>query len=349
VVPPFGGALSHRIGTGQLTVVDFTLFLMRYRTAARLSHPLSEIGYGMWGMGGWTGSNDAESARALDRAVDLGCTFFDTAAAYGDGHSERLLGALLRRHQGRLFAASKVPPQNQQWPGRGTVPANDVFSYDHIVASTGATLKNLGVDTIDLQQLNEWHDNWTEADGWRQAVVDLKQAGKIRAFGISVNRWEPDSVLRALETDLIDAVQVVYNVFDQSPEDTLFPECQRRGVAVIARVPFDEGSLTGTLHAGSRWAEGDWRNIYFTPRHLAETLPRLDRLNRDAQAMGMALPELALRFILSHPAVTTTIPGMRRCRHVEANLEVSDHEALGPAAVSRLRTHRWDRLPDDRP
>jgi aryl-alcohol dehydrogenase-like predicted oxidoreductase len=323
---------------------------MRYRQAARLSDPLSEIGYGMWGMGGWTGSDDAESAQALDRAVELGCTFFDTAWAYGDGHSERLLGALLRRHAGtKLIAASKVPPKNRQWPGRASSRADDVFPYDHIVGYTDATLKNLGVETIDLQQLHVWDDSWTGADGWRQAVADLKQAGKIRAFGISVNRWEPNNVLRALDTDLVDAVQVVYNLFDQSAQDRLFPECQRRGVAIIARVPFDEGSLTGTLHGGSRWPPGDWRNIYFSPRHLAETLPRVERLSREAEALGMALPELALRFILSHPAVTTTIPGMRRSRHVDANLAVSDRDRIDPAVLARLAAHRWDRVPDDRP
>jgi aryl-alcohol dehydrogenase-like predicted oxidoreductase len=323
---------------------------MRYRTATRLPKKLSEIGYGMWGMGGWTGSDDAESAGALDRAVELGCNVFDTAWAYGDGHSERLLGALLRRHPGAgLCAASKIPPKNRQWPGRAGTPADEVFPYDHVVAYTDATLKNLGVDTIDLQQLHVWDDSWTNAEGWRQAVTDLKQAGKIRAFGISVNRWEPHNVLAALETGLVDAVQVVYNLFDQSAEDVLFPECQRRGVAVIARVPFDEGSLTGTLHAGSRWSEGDWRNLYFTPSHLAETLPRIERLAHEAEALGMTLPELALRFILAHPAVTTTIPGMRRSRHVEANLAVSEGEPLAPAVVARLRAHRWDRLPDGRP
>jgi aryl-alcohol dehydrogenase-like predicted oxidoreductase len=323
---------------------------MRYRRAARLPGPLSEIGYGMWGMGGWTGSDDEESAQALDRAVELGCTVFDTAWAYGDGHSERLLGALQRRHPGtRVFAASKVPPKNRRWPGRSSSRADEVFPYDHIIGYTDATLKNLGVETIDLQQLHVWDDSWTDADGWQQAVADLKQAGKIRAFGISVNRWEPGNVLRALDTDLVDAVQVVYNLFDQSAEDALFAACQQRGAGIIARVPFDEGSLTGTLHAGSRWPDGDWRNVYFSPAHLAETLPRVERLTREAEGMGMTLPELALRFILSHPAVTTTIPGMRRRRHVEANLAVSDRDPLDPAVVARLGAYRWDRVLDDRP
>jgi aryl-alcohol dehydrogenase-like predicted oxidoreductase len=323
---------------------------MRYRKAARLPEALSEIGYGMWGMGGWSGSDDAESARALDRAVELGCNFFDTAAAYGDGHSERLLGGLLRRYRDVKFVvASKVAPKNRQWPGRATSLADDVFPYDHVIESTNATLRNLGVDTLDLQQLHVWDDAWTSADGWRRAIGDLKRSGKIRAFGISVNRWEPHNVLRALETGLIDTVQVVYNLFDRSAEDVLFPACQRDGIAVIARVPFDEGSLTGTLRADSRWPEGDWRNTYFSPAHLAETLPRVDAVRRDADAAGMSLPELALRFILAHPAVTTTIPGMRRPRHVEANLGVSDRPSLPAESVSRLRAHRWNRVPDDRP
>jgi aryl-alcohol dehydrogenase-like predicted oxidoreductase len=323
---------------------------MRYRQAARLPEPLSEIGYGMWGMGGWSGSDDAESARALDRAVELGCTFFDTAWAYGEGRSEQLLGALRRRHPGAtLTLASKVPPKNRQWPGTAATPADDVFPYEHVVSCTEATLGNLGVETLDLQQLHVWDDSWTDANGWRDAITDLKRAGKIAAFGISVNRWEPANVLRALDTGIVDAVQVVYNLFDQSPEDVLFPACQRLGVALIARVPFDEGSLTGTLRADSRWPEGDWRNIYFAPRHLAETLPRVEAAARDAEALGIPLPELALRFVLSHPAVTTTIPGMRRAGHVEANLAAGARGALGAAEIARLRRHRWDRLPDERP
>jgi aryl-alcohol dehydrogenase-like predicted oxidoreductase len=323
---------------------------MRYRKAPRLPDALSEVGYGMWGMGGWSGSNDAESARALDRAVELGCNFFDTAAAYGEGHSERLLGDVLRRHRDvTLVVASKVPPKNRRWPGRATSSANEVFPYEHVIECTNATLRNLGAETIDLQQLHVWDDAWAHADGWCRAVRQLKQSGKVRAFGISVNRWEPTNVLRALETGLVDAVQVVYNVFDQSAEDVLFPACERSGIAVIARVPFDEGSLTGTLRPDSRWPEGDWRNTYFSPAHLTETLPRVHAVSRDAAELGMSLPELALRFILSNPTVTATIPGMRRREHVETNLGVSDKPPLPPEVIGRLRAHRWNRVPDDRP
>ena len=233
---------------------------MRHRSFGRTGWPVSEIGYGMWGMGGWTGSDDEQSLEALDRAVALGCNFFDTAWAYGQGHSERLLGQTLRAHANtRLIVATKVPPKNLRWPGKAETPISEVFPPDHIRAYTEKSLTNLGVETIDLQQLHVWSDAWAADRGWQQAVRSLKDAGLVRAFGISVNRWEPANVLRALDTGLVDSVQVVYNIFDQSPEDTLFPYCQQHGIAVIARVPFDEGSLTGTLSAGSKWPGGDFR------------------------------------------------------------------------------------------
>jgi aryl-alcohol dehydrogenase-like predicted oxidoreductase len=321
---------------------------MRYRQFGRLGWQVSDIGYGMWGMGGWSGSEDSASLTALDRAVALGCNFYDTAYAYGDGRSEKLLGETLKRHAGagkRLYVATKVPPKNRVWPGRASTPISQVFPYDYIVEMTEKSLKNLGSERLDLQQLHVWSDAWVEDDGWRRAAEDLKRDGKIEGFGISVNRWEPANVLKALDTGLVDAVQVVYNIFDQAPEDELFPACQRLNVAIIARVPFDEGSLTGTLTQDSKWPEGDWRNLYFTPENLKTTLARVERLEPLVPA-GTTLPDLALRFIVHHPAVSTTIPGMRQVKNVEANLASSDAPPLEPALVEALRAHRWDRDQD---
>jgi aryl-alcohol dehydrogenase-like predicted oxidoreductase len=319
---------------------------MRYRTFGRLGWPVSEIGYGMWGMGGWSGSDDRESLASLDRAVARGCNFFDTAFAYGDGHSETLLGETLKRHSGtRLYVATKVPPKNRRWPGRASTPIADVFPYDYIREMTERSLKNLGVDSLDLQQLHVWSDAWAADEGWQRAAQDLKREGLIKAFGISVNRWEPANVLKALETGLVDAVQVVYNIFDQAPEDELFPACQRLHVAIIARVPFDEGSLTGTMTPDMTWPAGDWRNLYFTPENLRETLAHVDRLT-PLVPDGSTLPDLALRFILHHPAVTTTIPGMRKPAHVDRNTAASDAPPLDPALLAALRQHRWDRTHD---
>jgi aryl-alcohol dehydrogenase-like predicted oxidoreductase len=316
---------------------------MRYRKFGRLGWQISEIGYGMWGMGGWTGSDDHESLGALDRAIALGCNFFDTAWAYGQGHSEKLLGQTLRAHAGsRLFVATKVPPKNLKWPANASTPIADVFPPDHIRAYTEKSLENLGIGRIDLQQLHVWSDAWADDPGWQRAIRDLKDSGLVGGFGISVNRGEPANVIRALDTGLVDAVQVVYNIFDQAPEDVLFPYCQAHDIAIIARVPFDEGSLTGALTPESRWPEGDFRNTYFNPEHLANAVARVERL-RPLVPEGMDLAELALRFILEHPGVGTTIPGMRKPRHVDRNISVSDGAPLPPRLVDALRAHRWDR------
>lgn len=322
---------------------------MRYRTFGRSGWPVSEIGYGMWGMGGWSGSDDAESLASLHRAVEGGCTFFDTAFAYGAGHSERLLGEVVRDHPDRgLIVATKVPPKNMKWPGKAEYPAADAFPADHIHEYATTSLANLGLERLDLLQLHVWDDAWASDDGWKRAAEALKRAGRIRAFGISVNRWQPENVLAVIATGLVDAVQVVYNVFDQAPEDALFPACRAAGVAVIARVPFDEGALTGTLTRDTRFPDGDWRGTYFTPAHLDATLTRVERLT-PLLPPGVSLPALALRFILSNPDVSTVIPGMRKARHVDANLATSESGALAAELVQALRAHRWNRLPNQTP
>ena len=319
---------------------------MQYRKFGRLGWQVSEIGYGMWGMAGWTGSDDDQSRASLGRAIELGCNFFDTAWAYGDGHSERLLGETLRRHQGRrLYVATKIPPKNRRWPAKPEYSLNDVFPPDHIREYCDRSLRNIGVRTIDLLQFHVWSDHWASDERWQHAIADLKRDKLVEAIGISINRWQPENVLRALDTGLIDAVQVVYNLFDQSPEDRLFPYCQMHDIAVIARVPFDEGSLTGTLTPRSRWPQGDFRNIYFNPDNLRDTLERVERL-RPAIPQGMTMPELTLRHILEHPAVSTVIPGMRQLRHVEQNIGVSDGRRLPAAVMAELKGHRWDRTVD---
>ncbi len=319
---------------------------MQYRVFGRMGWNVSEIGYGMWGMAGWTGSDDEQSRASLDRAVALGCNFFDTAWAYGDGRSEALLGELLKRHPGtRLYTATKIPPRNRKWPARDSYPLDDVFPADYVREYTEKSLRNIGVSTIDLQQFHVWTDAWANDDRWQRAVSSLKEEGLIRAIGISINRWQPANVLKALATGLIDVVQVVYNIFDQAPEDELFVECRRRNIAVIARVPFDEGSLTGTLTADTKWPAGDFRNIYFQPDNLKQTLERVAALRAHVPD-GMTLPELALRFILQNRDVSTVIPGMRQVRNVEANIAASDGRRLPAEVMAALRTHRWDRWID---
>ena len=318
---------------------------MQYRKFGRAGWQIGEIGYGMWGMGDWTGSDDEESLQALQLAVDLGCNFFDTAYAYGEGHSERLLGALLRNNgDKKLYAATKIPPMNRVWPSQRTSALDDVFPADYIREMAEKSLENLGVQCIDLLQFHVWEDGWAQDERWQRAVDDLRREGLIAAMGISMNRWEPWNGIRAMRTGQLDAVQVIYNVFDQAPEDELFPLCVELDIAVIARVPFDEGTLTGRLREDSTWPDGDWRNTYFVPENLIPSVERADAL-RPLVPEQMSMAQMALRFILSHAAVSTTIPGMRKLDHVADNISSSDGEGLEGELIEQLREHRWDREP----
>lgn len=320
---------------------------MQYRTFGRTGWQVSEIGYGMWGLAGWTGSERQEVDLALDRSVDLGCNFFDTAWGYGEGLSERILGDLLKRYSAkRLYVATKIPPKNRHWPSKPEYALKDVFPAGYIVEYTEKSLKNLGVETIDLQQFHVWEDGWADQDEWKEAITKLTKAGKVQAWGVSVNRWEPDNCLNTLRTNLIDAVQVIYNIFDQAPEDHLFPLCRELNIGVIARVPFDEGTLTGTLTKESTFPADDWRSTYFVPENLNSSVDHADAL-KPLIPGGMTLPEMALRFILNNPDVATTIPGMRKIRNVEANMATSDGKWLPPELITELKGHRWDRTPTE--
>lgn len=320
---------------------------MEYRTFGRTGWRVSEIGYGMWGMGGWSGSDDEQSARSLQLAVDLGCNFFDTAWGYGAGHSEGLLGDLVRANADkRLYTATKIPPKNFKWPSRRGYTLDETFPPDHIREYTEKSLQNMGLPRVDLQQFHVWEDAWANDDRWQRAVDDLKREGLIGAIGISVNRWEPWNILETLRTGLIDAVQVIYNIFDQAPEDELFPLCREFDVAIIARVPFDEGSLTGTLTKNTTWPEGDWRSSYFVPENLHASVDRADAL-KPLVPDNMTMPDMALRFILANRDVATIIPGMRQERNVRANIAASDGAALPADLLGKLRAHRWDRAPTE--
>jgi aryl-alcohol dehydrogenase-like predicted oxidoreductase len=319
---------------------------MRYRRFGRTGWQVSEIGYGMWGMGGWTGSDDEESLRSLQLAADLGCNFYDTAWGYGEGHSERLLGQLVRANPDKkLYTATKVPPKNGKWPARPEYTLDDTFPPDYIEQRVHESLDHAGLESFDLMQFHVWQDAWVGDDRWAKKMDELRGQGLFRAVGISINRWEPENALRAIRAGLVDAVQVIYNIFDQNPEDELFPACAEMDVAVIARVPFDEGTLTGTLTTESKWPEGDWRNHYFTPENLVPSVERAERLKPVAAMAGLTMPEMALRFILSNAAVGTIIPGMRKPAHVESNLAASDRGPLPDELVAELRPFRWVRRP----
>lgn len=318
---------------------------MRSRPFSATGFTVSEVGYGAWGIGGglWKGSQDDASRQALRRAVDLGVTFIDTALAYNDGHSERLVGELRRGYGRTIIVATKIPPKNGRWPAADGTPLREAFPASYIRSCTEKSLKNLGVDSIDVQQFHVWSDAWASDHEWQDEVRKLKEEGKVRQWGISINDHQPWNVLKTLETGLISTVQVIYNIFDQSPEEQLLPACAAKGIGVIVRVPFDEGGLLGTITPETTFEPSDFRANYFRGDRKRQVQERNDRLRTLLGEEARTLPELALRFILSHPAVSTVIPGMRTIRNVEANCASSDGRILSPGLLAKLKDHRWQR------
>jgi aryl-alcohol dehydrogenase-like predicted oxidoreductase len=316
---------------------------MRYRKLGRTGFEVSEIGYGAWGIGGhqWLGGSDDESLKALRRAIELGVNLIDTALAYGEGHSERLVGQVVRDSGRRIYVATKVPPKNLIWPAQKGTPISEVFPYDYIMQCAGESLKNLGMDTIDLLQLHVWNPEWIGDDDWRRAFEELKRSGKVRAVGISINDHQPETALEIIRTGLIDTVQVIYNIFDQTPERELFPLCLEKQIGVLARVPLDEGSLTGHINESTKFPPGDFREEYFKGDRKRQVREHVEALMKDLGQVD--LPSMALRFCLSDPAVSTVIPGMRTVKHAESNAALSDQGPLPAETTAVLKRHAWDR------
>ena len=325
---------------------------MRYRRFGRTGWEVSEIGYGMWGMASWANSSDDESLASLQASVDGGCNFFDTAYAYGQGRSEHLLGQTVKSNPGkRLYTATKIPPKDLQWPALAGSTLLQSYPPDHVEEYVHRSLENAGLQQFDLMQFHTWNDEWMRDDRWFYRIDDMRSQKLINAIGISINRWEPWNGVKAVRSGQIDAVQVIYNIFDQNPEDELFPACREMNVAVIARVPFDEGTLTGTLTKDSKWPEGDWRNTYFVPENLISSVEKADEVKKALEEWNrerserITMPELALRFILGNQDVSTIIPGMRKLRHVESNIAASDSGPLAPELQEKMRAFRWVRKP----
>jgi aryl-alcohol dehydrogenase-like predicted oxidoreductase len=318
---------------------------VHYRRLGRTGLEVSEIGYGAWGIGKtqWLGAQDDESLRALNTAIDLGLNFIDTALGYGEGHSERLVGQVVREREETVYVATKIPPKNGKWPAPAGLHPDETFPADHVRECTERSLKNLGLDAIDVQQFHVWHDEWVGEGDWLEAVEDLKKEGKIRFFGVSINDHQPHNAIRLIETGVVDSVQVIYNVFDQSPEDELFPACQEHDVGVIVRVPFDEGALTARITPETTFEEGDFRNDYFRGDRKQGVYERVSAMIAELGVTVDEMAEVALRYVLSHPAVSTVIPGMRSVRNVERNVAVGDGRGLPEDQVRRLKAHRWVR------
>jgi len=318
---------------------------MRYRRLGKTGFQVSEMGYGAWGIGGklWLGGNDRESSQGLRLAIEQGANFIDTALVYGDGHSEELIGQVVRETQHKIYVASKVPPKNSLWPARPGVPISEVFPYEYIMESTERSLKNLGIETLDVQQLHVWNPEWIGRDEWKRAFEDLKRSGKAQAFGISINDHQPDSALEIIRTGLIDTVQMIYNIFDQTPERNLFPLAMERNIGVIARSPLDEGALTGRIDPHTQFEPTEFRARYFKGNRKKQVAERVTAIERDLEIQDDVMPEVALRFCLSHPAVSSVIPGMRTRANVEFNCSIPGKGPLPEKVLAILRKHAWEK------
>ena len=316
---------------------------MNQRPLGRTGFEVSEVGYGAWGIGGsmWLGADDGESLRALNRAIDLGLTLIDTALGYGNGHSEELVGQVVRSRSERVVVSTKIPPKNMIWPAPDGIDPEEAFPAEWVRRCTEKSLANLGLDTIDVQQFHVWSDEWVGRGTWLEGIEALKAEGKIRAFGVSINDHQPANALKLIESGAVDTVQVIYNVFDQSPEDELLDACAEHGIGVLARVPFDEGSLTGAIGPDTEFPEGDFRNNYFRDDRKAQVAERVQAILDDLGIERDQLAEVALRYVLSHPAVSSVIPGMRSVRNVERNMALDG--GLPAEQVAALKKHRWDR------
>jgi aryl-alcohol dehydrogenase-like predicted oxidoreductase len=317
---------------------------VRHRELGRTGISVSEVGFGAWGIGKseWVGADDQVSIESLIAARDAGVDFFDTALAYGMGHSEQLIAKAFGKSR-EVIIASKVPPKNYVWPAADESVLEEVFPRDYVLSSLDETLTNLGREQVDVYQFHVWNDRWAGNEEWMETVRLMQDSGKVRAVGISINDHQPANSLKALATGLVGTVQVIYNIFDQSPEDELFPYCREHGIGVIARVPFDEGSLTGKIRPDTKFTEGDFRNEYFGGDRKREVFDRVSRIARDAGVQIEEMPTVALRFCLSAPEVSTVIPGMRSAAHVASNVSVSKLGQLSSDVLGKLRAHRWVR------
>ena len=323
---------------------------MKTRSLGRTGYVVSELGFGAWGLGAdmWRGVAERDARAALREAIDRGITFFDTALAYGAGHSERLIGEVLRDEirARRVVVATKVPPLNEEWPGKASRPLAKVFPARHISASAERSLKHLGVEALALLQLHVWHDAWLDDPDWQasyERIVQLKREGKVLHWGISINDHAPETALRVLADPVFETAQVIYNIYDRSPERALFRLAKTKPLGIIARVPFDEGALTGQIRADTVFPDGDWRAEYFSGDRPAEVERRTAGLSKLLDDQVRTLPELALRFCLSAPQVSTVIPGMRRAPHVHDNVAAADHGPLPPGLLAKLDAHAWEK------
>ncbi|HVU34893.1 MAG TPA: aldo/keto reductase [Opitutaceae bacterium] len=322
---------------------------MHYRPFGRQGFNCSEIGFGAWAIGGsWGAQADADSIAALNRAIDLGCTFIDTAAGYGSGRSERVIGQVLRERAGRgkterVFVATKTPPTDGTWPPSPYDRAEERYPEAYLRENIATRCANLGVEKLDLLQLHTWTRAWNRDPKPFQILRQLQREGRVGLVGISTPEHDQNSVIDLMRGGWVDSVQVIYNLFEQEPAAELLDVAREHGVGIIVRVVFDEGVLTGKFTPDTRFAADDFRARYFEGDRLGRAIARVEEIRRDLTGSGYTLPQAAIKWVLAHPAVSTVIPGIRNVAQAEMNCAVSDLPAMPEALVTKLRRHNWRR------
>ncbi|MDR3611238.1 MAG: aldo/keto reductase [Ignavibacteriaceae bacterium] len=318
---------------------------MLMKNFGRSDKQVSILGFGSWGIGKseWVGADDKESKRIFLKAIEEGISFFDTALAYGEGHSEKILGKASKESGKEIFIATKIPSKKREWPCADSSTLEESFPTKYIIETTEKSLKNLNRDYVDLQQFHVWNDRWAHKDEWKEAITKLKKDGKVRFFGISINDHQPENGMETGKSELIDSFQVIFNIFEQNPLHQLFPFCERHKISIIARAPFDEGSLTGNIDPSTVFPIGDWRNEYFRGKRKMDVKLRVDEIWKDVKLETGSMSEAALRFIISFSAVTTVIPGMRQEKNLTDNLKSVQKGTLPAALLEKLKVHHWNK------
>ncbi|MFO7632008.1 MAG: aldo/keto reductase [Caldilinea sp.] len=315
---------------------------MQYRNLGRTGMEVSAIGFGAWAIGGsWGPQDEQDSLAALHRAIDLGVNFIDTAAGYGNGKSERLIGQVLKQRSETVYVATKTPPLPGNWPPSPYDVAEERYPERYLRENVEERLRTLQTDCIDLLQLHTWTRAWNRNPKPFEVLRKLQAEGKIRSVGVSTPEHDQNSVIDLMRDGYVDAVQVIYNIFDQEPAAELLPAAQETQTGILVRVVFDEGVLAGKYTANTHFAEGDFRNNYFAGDRLARAVARVDKIKADIAEYGVSMPQVALQFALAHLAVSTVIPGIRNIYQAEANSAVADAAPLPDALMEKLRGHAW--------
>ncbi|ALI56543.1 aldo/keto reductase [Celeribacter marinus] len=320
---------------------------MKYRPFGRTGWNVSEIGFGGWQIGGaWGKVDDRASVRTLLHAFEKGINFVDTAQLYGEGHSEAVIGEALKQWSGdKIYVATKAQPTVWPSPDDANPLFRGRFPEWHLRENVENSLRRLGVEQLDLFQLHCWGPTGHKELDWLETLNDLRAEGKIDQIGVSLRDNKPNEGVDLARLGLVASQQVIFNMFEQSPREVLFPAAKASDTAIIARVPLDSGSLVGhwTPNSYGGWEVGSQQHQMFRGDRFAQTLERLDKLKAEIGDAFPTLAEAAMRYVLSHDSVSVLIPGMKTPQEVDMNVAYSDGGHMSDAFIARLVKHAWQR------